>query len=230
MKIKIFFSIVLLFLAGNWNIFSQTIIQPNQALKSHETLQIKKIETTSLETIISLSIENRRANGSFCADKNIYILYPDGSRIELTKSECIPTCPDTYNFKNIGEVLDFTLIFPPIKQGTEWIDLIEDCNDNCFHFYGVTLDEDLNKRLDEAFTYGTGGEPAKTMMMFRNILESVDNKNPGIEGALYVNIISAAVEAEDKVEAAVWYKRLLSSHAPRLNEFVKFLNDRGIKY
>jgi hypothetical protein len=66
--------------------------------------------------------------------------------------------------------------------------------------------------------------------MFRNILESVDNKNLGIEGALYINIISAAVEAEDKVEAAVWYKRLLSSHAPRLNEFVKFLNDRGVKY
>ena len=37
-------------------------------------------------------------------------------------------------------------------------------------------------------------------------------------------------EAGDKVEAAVWYKRLLSSNAPRLKEFVKFLNDRGIKY
>ncbi len=44
------------------------------------------------------------------------------------------------------------------------------------------------------------------------------------------NIINAAIEAGDKTEASVWYKRLLSSGAPRVNYYVKYLNDRGIKY
>jgi 23S rRNA-/tRNA-specific pseudouridylate synthase len=121
MKIKILICLLILSsTAGVLDAFSQTIIKPNQALKSHETLQIKKIETTSDETVISLSIENRRVDGSFCADKNIFIIYPDGSRIKLAKSIGIPSCPDAYKFKNIGEVLDFTLTFPPIKQGIEW--------------------------------------------------------------------------------------------------------------
>jgi hypothetical protein len=68
------------------------------------------------------------------------------------------------------------------------------------------------------------------MLLFRNILETVDKQNHGIIGLLYINIISAAVEAGDKVEAAVWYKRLLSSHSPRLSDYVKYLNNRGIKF
>lgn len=230
MKIRIVFSIVLLFIAGTLKIFSQTIIQPNQALKSHETLEIRKIEMSSEKTIVYLSVENRRADGNFCADKNIFIIYPDGSRLKLVKTVGIPQCPDAFRFKNIGEILDFSLIFPPLNPATKWIDIVEECASNCFHFYGITLNDDLNKRLNEAFALGTSGESAKTILMFRSILESVDDQNTGVEGTLYVNIISAAIESGDKVEAAVWYKRLLSSHAPRLNEFVKFLNDRGIKY
>jgi hypothetical protein len=230
MKIKILFSIVLLFLAGNWNIFSQTIIQPNQALKSHETLEIKKVEITPEKTVVSLMIENRVEGGNFCADKNIFIIYPDGSKIKLVNAAGIPVCPDVYKFNSIGEKLGFTLTFPTLQPGTEWIDIVEECAGNCFHFYGITLNYDLNKRIDEAYLFSSGSEPSKTMKLFRNILESVDSQNHGIEGSLYINIISAAIEAGDKVEAAVWYKRLLTSHAPRLNEFVKYLNERGIKY
>ena len=227
---RLIFSIVLLFMAGILNALSQTVIQPNIALKSHETLELRKIEITPEKTVVSLMIENRVEGGNFCADKNILIIYPDGSKIKLANAAGIPVCPDVYKFNSIGEKLGFTLTFPTLKPGTEWIDIVEECASNCFHFYGITLNYDLNKRLDEAFLLSAGSEPSKTMLLFRNILESVDNQNPGIEGSLYINIISAAVEAGDKVEAAVWYKRLLTSHAPRLNEFVKYLNERGIKY
>jgi hypothetical protein len=209
---------------------SQSLIQPNIGLKSHETLELRKIEITPEKTVISLQIENRIEGGKFCADKNISIIYPDGSKIKLINAVGIPQCPDTYKFKNIGEILGFTLTFSPIKPGTEWIDIVEECSDNCFYFYGITLDYDLNKRLDEAFIIGGKGEPEKNMSLFRNILESVDKQNHAIKGLLYINIITAAVEAGDKIEAAVWYKRLLSSHTPRLSEYVKYLNDRGIKF
>jgi hypothetical protein len=227
---KNFLSLLISYIISSVPLLSQTFNQPNIGLKSHETLELRKIEVTSEKTVVSFMIENRREDGNFCADKNIFIIYPDGSRSKLVNAAGIPQCPEIYKFRSIGEKLGFTLTFPSLKPATEWIDIVEECDSNCFHFYGITLNNDLNKRLDEAFILAETGDPGKTILLFRNILESVDKANTGIEGSLYINIISAAVEAEDKVEAVVWYKRLLSSHAPRLNEYVKFLNDRGIKY
>jgi hypothetical protein len=210
---------------------AQTFDKPNSALKSHETLEILKVEISSKSTLISFSVENKRnEGGSFCADKKIYLIYPDGSRINLTKAHNIPVCPDAYNFKNVGEKLFFTLEFPPLKADTKWIDIIEDCSSNCFWFYGVTLDEELNKRLDTAFSLASTGNPAENMILFKNILDDIDNQNPGIKGLLYINIINAAVEDEDIVNSTVWYKRLAASHTPRVDQYIKYLNDRGIKY
>jgi hypothetical protein len=210
---------------------AQTFQRPNTALKSHETLEITKIDISPESTLISFSIENKRnEGGSFCADKKIYLISPDGSRLNLTKAHNIPVCPDTYNFKSVGEKLLFTLEFPPLKTGTKWIDIIEDCNSNCFWFYGVTLDEELNKRLDMAFSQASKGKPAENMILFKNILDDIDSQNPGIKGLLYINIINAAVEDTDIVNATVWYKRLASSHAPRVEQYIKYLNDKGIKY
>jgi hypothetical protein len=211
-------------------VFPQTIPNPNFALKSHETLEIAKVGMTPEKTTISLRIENRIEGGNFCADKNISIIYPDGNRIRLLKADGIPACPDNYKFKSVGEKLDFTLVFPPLKPGTEWIDIIEECTANCFWFYGITLNNDLNRRLDEAFAAAAKGKPQDNILLFRNILESIDNQDIGIEGSLYINIINAAIEAGDQIEPSVWYKRLLSSKCPRLSQYVKFLNDRGIKY
>ena len=230
MKIKIVVSVIIFYAIITINVFSQTYIQPNTGLKSHETLELKKIEITPEKTVVSLQIENKIEGGNFCADKNIFIIYPDGSKSKLVNAVGIPQCPDTYKFKNIGEKLEFTLTFPPLKPATDWIDIEEECASNCFHFYGVTLNNDLNKRLDEAFIIAATSDPQKNMLLFRNILETVDKQNHGIIGLLYINIISAAVEAGDKVEAAVWYKRLLSSHSPRLSDYVKYLNNRGIKF
>lgn len=212
-------------------ISSQTYNQPNVALKSHETLVITKVEINSKTTTIYLSVENRRnEGGNFCADKNIYIIYPDGSRLKLIKANNIPVCPDTYNFKSVGEKLQFTLEFPPLKPGTKWIDVIEDCSSNCFWFYGVILDNELNKKLDEAFNLASKGQPADNINLFKSILDDIDNQDLGIEGLLYINIINAAIGNDDKVGAEVWYKRMAASHAPRLNQYLKYLNDRGIKY
>jgi hypothetical protein len=210
--------------------FSQTFIQPNFGLKSHETLVIDKVELTSTAATFFMSIENRIVNGSFCADKNIFIVYPDGTRSKLVSSENIPVCPDTHKFKEPGEKLSFTLTFPSLKPGTEWIDLIEDCSDNCFSFYGVTLDNDLNRKIDDAFSLSGNDELVKAMINFIDITEAVDKKNIGIEGFLYMNIIRLEKQNGNEVKAAQWYTGLKSSGAPRLKQYIKYLNDQGIKY
>jgi hypothetical protein len=210
--------------------YSQTIENPNSALKSHETLLISKVELAQEKTIVHFSIENRIENGNFCADRNIYLIDQEGKKYQIKKTSGIPVCPDTYKFRNIGEVVRFTLEFPPLKPGTKWIDIIENCSENCFWFYGVTLDNELNKRIDEAFSKASTVTPAENMYLFKSILDDIDSQNLGIEGLLYLNIISAARENADNVNAMVWYKRLAASKAPRVGEYLKYLNDRGVKY
>ena len=209
---------------------AQNIIRPNQSLKSHETLEISSVELKADVTIVSLTVENRITGGTFCADRNIFIIDPDGMRLKLKKATGIPACPDTYKFRGIGEKLNFTLEFPPLKTGTAWIDIVEECESNCFWFYGITLDSELNRKLDAAFLSASGNNAADNVTLFRNILDPIDSQNLGIEGLLYINIINASLENADKVGASVWYKRLAVSNAPRVNQYLKYLNDRGVKY
>lgn len=210
--------------------YSQTIENPNSALKSHETLFITKVELAREKTIVHFSIENRIENGNFCADRNISLIDPAGNKIQVLKTSGIPVCPESYKFKSIGEVVKFTLEFPPLASGTKWFDIIENCSDNCFWFYGVTLDNELNKRIDEAFSKASTVTPADNMFLFKGILDDIDSQNLGIEGLFYLNIINAARENADNVNVMVWYKRLAASKAPRVGEYLKYLNDRGVSY
>jgi hypothetical protein len=210
--------------------FSQSILAPNTALKSHETLDIIKIVTTEEKTEIFLKVENRITGGNFCADKNIYIVYPDGTRSLLIASKGIPVCPDTYKFKMPGEQLDFVLTFPPVRQGTGSVNLIEDCQQNCFSFYGIILDNSLNKKIDDAFALAENNEPAKAAVTFTKIAEETASSNPGAAGLLYMNIVRLYKETENYVKAFEWYKKLESSGLPETSLYLKNLNSQGIKY
>ena len=212
------------------SLFSQTVLQPNYSLKSHETLNIIKVEIRSGAIILYMSLENKINGGTFCADKNIYIIYPDGKKGKLESSSGIPVCPDNYKFKAPGEKIEFILTFPPLKKGTEWIDLVEECSDNCFSFYGVSLNNDLNKRINDAFAFAENNEPSKAMVSFIDIAEEVDKSNTGIKGLLYINIIKLAIETGDNAKAGEWYKKFKLSGAPRLSQYIKYLNDQGIKF
>ena len=230
MKIKITISVLFFLVTCFVNINSQTFNHPNIGLKSHETLEISKVEISPQNTLIFLSVENRITGGYFCADKNIFILYPDGTRSKLTTSKGIPVCPDSYKFKTIGEKLNFELTFPPLKPGTQWIDLIEDCSDNCFSFFGVCLNTDLYKRIDEASVLAENEKPAEALMNFIKIAGTIDSKNSGIEGLIYINIIKLAKETNNIQKASEWYSKLKLSGIPRNDLYIKHLNSQGIIY
>ncbi|HEX7493674.1 MAG TPA: hypothetical protein VF346_05595 [Bacteroidales bacterium] len=230
MKIKIKLIILFFFVMGIGNLYSQVYNQPNIALKSHETLEISKVEINGQSTSIYLSIENRITGGNFCADRNIFLIYPDGSRLKLMKAINIPVCPDSFSFKSIGEKLQFTLEFPPLKPGTKWIDLIEECKEYCFSFYGVCLDSELNKKIDDASVLAENKEPAKAMISFIKIADAIENKNSGIEGLIYINIITLAKETGNITKATEWYTRLKMSGISRCEDYIKHLNSQGIIY
>lgn len=222
--------LVSLFAAPWLCVVPQAVIQPNYALKSHLTLEIRKIENGSGGAVISLSIENKISGGQFCADKNIYIVYPDGTRSRLLSASGIPACPATHKFRKAGEKLDFSLTFPPIKAGTKWIDIIEDCSDNCFSFYSVVLEPGLNSRIDEAVMLAERGEDAKSIERYKNILSGIDSTDNGIEGAIYADLIALLVKSGKTEEAKEWYSRMIRSGSPRLDLYIKNLNSRGVKF
>jgi hypothetical protein len=208
----------------------QTHNQPNVALKSHETLKITKVENNSKAATIFLSVENRITGGYFCADKNIFLIYPDGTRSRLTSSKGIPVCPDAYKFKTIGEKLNFELTFPPLKHDVRWVDLVEDCADNCISLFGICLDDDLNLKIDAASVLAENKAPAQALISFIKIADSIDTPNSGIEGLIYVNIIMLEKETGNELKAAEWYKKLKSSGIPRCDSYIKHLNSQGIIY
>jgi len=208
---------------------SQTITQPNFGLKSHETLEIERIELSRDKTVLSFTIENRIENGAFCADRKIYITDPAGNRLRVTKIAGIPVCPESYMFKSAGEKLSFTLTFPPLKGEPAYFDLKEECSENCFSFYGVVLDEYLNSRLDEAFSMAERGELLKAMNRLISMAGEKDKIN-SIRALVWFNIVKLATETGNTVKAGEWYKKLNSPGVPGGRIYIEQLNVQGIRY
>jgi hypothetical protein len=211
-------------------ISGQAVSLPNSSIKSHPTLTVNSIEASATQTAIYLQVENKREGGTFCADRNIYIRYPDGTRVKALRSEGIPVCPDTHRFRSVGEKLNFIIYFPPLRKDIRWFDLIEDCTDNCFWFLGLVSDNSINTSLNALFEKASEQKPEDNINLFRKYLEETDSQNLGTEGLIYINIITSSIEAGDNPGAALWYNRLVKSDAHAVKEHVKFLNDSGIRY
>ena len=228
MQLRRFLTIVLLFetlISG----YSQVTVNPNFGLKSHETLDINRIEITKDKTVVSFTIENRIENGTFCADRKIYITDPSGNKLKVITTTGIPVCPDNYIFKKPGEKLSFTLKFPPLEGEPVSIDLKEECSENCFSFYGIVLDEYINSRLDEGFSLAERGESLKALDTFVKMTD-ITAKNNGIRALVYYNIVKLARETGNTVKAGEWYKKLSAMSSRGGKIYIDQLNLQGIRY
>lgn len=221
---------IIFFIAINGPVFSQTYNRPAIGLKSHETLEILKVDVTSDKTILYLSVENKIEGGTFCADKNIFLIYPDGSRSKLEKATGIPQCPKYYLFKNKGEKLAFSLTFPVLKPGTGWFNLIEECNNNCFSIYGVLLDDELTRKIEEAIATVDRGEIDSAIDVYKKLVQNTQKSNEGIAGSLYSDLISLLVKRGYPAQASEWYRKLSLSDVPGRQLYINNLNSRGIKF
>jgi hypothetical protein len=208
---------------------SQVIPEPNYGLKSHETLIIEKVELRRDATIISFSIENKIENGSFCVDRNTFLIDPAGNRYRMIRATGIPLCPASYIFKMPGEKLAFQLTFPHIPGEPVYIDIREECTDNCFSFYGVTLNEYINSRFDEPFSMVRRGETARAINRFIDVSEAVANYS-GLKALAFYNIIKLTHDTGDEQKATEWYLKLRSMTQNIGKVYIEQLNLQGIKY
>ena len=168
-------------------LFGQVITKPNFALATHPIVVDNVNFSDSLITI-TLTIQNKIKGGEFCANEIMYLLeLKNKSKAYLLRSAGIPTCPETHIFEAPGEKLTFQLEFTAFDEiPPKYINIVEDCEDNCFSIYGVILDEKMNEDINQAFGYFKSGNLDFALASFR----TAARENPGYPFAiLYGNII-----------------------------------------
>jgi hypothetical protein len=67
----------------------------------------------------------------------------------LLRADNITLAPDKYFFKDRDEILPYSLFFPPIPKGTEYIDIIEleNGDDSFYNFYLVSLIQEQKEAI-----------------------------------------------------------------------------------
>jgi hypothetical protein len=163
-------------------------------------------------TEVYLSIINMRPEGSFCVDRNTYILLPDGEKSVATQISGIPACPENYIFSHLNERLKFSLHFSgdlPLS-----FDLIEDCNDACFSIMGICSDEKLNSEINEAYNNYNAGFKELALEQYMNILVKTSSEKLSLNTGLYINIINILNETRRNEEATIWMKKFEQAKQP----------------
>ncbi|HYX07051.1 MAG TPA: hypothetical protein VE912_10000 [Bacteroidales bacterium] len=226
----VLFSGLLLFellILSNTSANCQTIDSPNYALRSHETLRLEKLVQNDTATIFYLSITNQIASGSFCASKHIFVGLPTGKKIWLKQSSGIPVCPQTYQFRHIGEKLAFVLIFPLVEKGTKWLDLVEQCDDACFSIRGIVSDVHLNNQLDKGYACIDEENYRKALEVFEPLAGKYGNS--ALAGSIYYNLIYIYNKLNDPDHLNFWYDKLSSSNIRDKSIFLQNLEQAGIR-
>lgn len=210
---------------------AQVYENPIAAKQSLSELEITKVEITNSETVISLKVTNKLSSGGwFCADKNIYIKNSKGDEIyQLVKSENIPTCPDQFEFAYSGQILEFKLYFDKISENIKFIDLIENCENSCFSFYGIILDNNHNENIrafEKGFEFFQSNEFDKSISYFEQVLKGQNNIESHIYGLSYYYLILIYDDMGITEKVKSLYKELLSSDIAEKETFINELKNK----
>lgn len=206
MKKNILIILILLIAPLMW---AQEIRSPNFAVASHP-LVVESISFTSNHILIKLTIENKIIGGRFCVDKNIFIQNVlTNAKQMLSYSEGIPVCPESYNFKWIGEKLSFSLYFPKPVENIKYLNIIEDCDENCFSIMGVILNQEMNKLIDSAFNLFNERDYESSK---ETLLKIIKDYPEYPFGHLYLNLIQVLLVQENIDEAKKYYQIIQNSN------------------
>ena len=212
---------------------SQSYDNPIARKQSHPELKIKRIEITDNNTIVSLEVTNKRDTGGwFCASRDIDLkISKEDESYHLIKSENIPICPDQHKFSSIGETLSFKLYFPPIDQDIIFVDLIENCTNACFSFYGIILDNQHNQKI-RAFEKGIDLYQKKNLKesigYFKEVTQGKISIDSHIYGLSYYYLVLIYHELGDTNKVKFWYENLINADINDKNTFIKELDKLGI--
>jgi len=221
---------ILLFVVGfQIRMMAQVYDNPSFSLTSHPTLEIMSIEKWEDQTVMNIRVKNQRISGNFCFDKETFLLNSLGTEEwKLTSMDGIPACPDQHRFKSIGEVLDFSLVFPAIPDEVKYIDLHEGCEDACVSVKYMLLDEEMNKWINEGFNLYEIGRLSASLQVFEDIMEAeYDNYSP-VFGTLYLYLMSIHYELGQSKEVRRIFDEMKESSIIGRDEFIETARDTGL--
>ena len=120
------------------------IHNPKVEVNSNTDLDVLRIETDDELTRIDFFYKNHFDSAGWVhISKNSFIrVAGSDKKLTLVKAVNIPIAPLNHYFKNKGDVLAYTLYFPPLPKGTKKIDIIESevPGGTWFNFYGVSME------------------------------------------------------------------------------------------
>lgn len=222
------FSFLLIIITPQY-LHSQVFNRPNFALSSHETLELESIEIDENQTRIYLSILNRRLSGTFCVDTNTYIRNSLGNEeYKLVQSMGIPDCPDVYKFTAIGEKLNFILVFPPINEDLKYIDIIEECEDACFSFKYVLLDQELNGIINQGFDLYEAGNVNESLKVFEDLMTARNDNLSPVFGTIYLYMMTINYELGQSKEVRNLFDELQQSSIINKDEIIEAARFEGL--
>ncbi len=219
---KIFIGIVLvcIFIVSK----AQSHFEPNYALKTPQTLEIINIDLQEDAIVIKLSIENKVEGGYFCVDRETYLTTEAGQRQKLNLLSGLPFCPKQYKFKREGEIKYITMSFPPMEEGTQWMDLIEECGEGCLAVYGICLDRRINSEINICFRDMKKGRNADAINRFESLKSELKDSNNPILGSIYLNLISLYKETGNQNMSTQLINEFQGIIIPHKELFLKSLN------
>lgn len=230
--IKYALSTLFLLLVLQMYVHPQVFEMPNAEMKSHEELTITRIQITPDYTIIHLKNQNMLERDAWaCVDSRTVIQTSDKIQHSLIRAENIPLCPATHQFDSIGENLEFALYFPAIDPGKGRIDLVEVCDQSCFFFQGIILDNRLNHDIhayDEAYDLYLKKEFKASLRIFSEIVRDIPDNPTHIYGFCYYYLVLISHEIGDNKGSAEWFEELKISELPDKNSIVRRIEELGI--
>jgi len=222
----------LILLILQMNAHSQIFEMPNAEVKSHAELTITRIQITNDYTIVYLRNQNRLIKDAWaCVDRNTTIQTSDNKQHLLIRAEGIPICPGLHRFDSLGEILEFVLYFPSIDPEKGRIDLVETCDQSCFFFRGIILDNRLNQDIhsyDEAYEFYINKDFKAAIKVFSGIVQDIPDNPTHIYSFSYYYLILSSHEMGDRKETIEWFEKLKSSNLPDKNSIVTRIEEIGI--
>lgn len=221
--------VVFLYSCSGW---AQVFEKPNAEIQSHTELTITRIDVTSDYTIVHLRNRNMLVTDAWaCVDRNTIIRTSDNRQYSLIRAENIPFCPMKHRFDSLGEILEFTLYFPPVDPSKGRIDLVEICDQSCFFFKGIILDNKLNRDIhsyERAFNLYLEKDYPAARDILVEIVQEIPENPTHIYGFSYYYLILISHELGKSKETEAWYRELKNSTLPDRETIIRKIEELGI--
>ncbi|MBN2616437.1 MAG: hypothetical protein JXR71_12155 [Bacteroidales bacterium] len=197
--------LILIFMTAGLLSAQQIQNDPYFAVSTHP-ITVMSIGSYPDSLVLVLSIENQLANGYFCVNRKVYAEnLKTKNRTYMLSERGLPYCPEVYHFKWKGEQKIFYLVFPSLGKDVRYVNVVEDCKDQCFELFGLVLDPKMNAEINRAYDAYKIGNTSEALNLFEHVIQTYPDYP---YGTFVDHVIKILLEQGQYKEAGKWYKKL----------------------